>query len=148
MRTHEGNEWLYVLSGKLRLILGDRDITINAGEVAEFDTRIPHWFGPADDQPAEILSLLSRTANTCTSAPPQHPRPRRTERAGPDLTGSSEQLQPRYQPPGTCSRIRAPPLDTPASQPRMHPVKLAGYQLGKHKCMNRTERYARNTRQI
>ena len=60
MRTHEGNEWLYVLSGKLRLILGDRDITINAGEVAEFDTRIPHWFGPADDQPAEILSLLSR----------------------------------------------------------------------------------------
>ena len=42
-----------------RLILGDRDITFNAGEVAEFDTRIPHWFGPADDQPAEILSLLS-----------------------------------------------------------------------------------------
>ena len=59
MRTHEGYEWLYVLSGKLRLILGDRDIIINAGEAAEFDTRIPHWFGPADDQPAEILSLLS-----------------------------------------------------------------------------------------
>jgi len=39
--------------------LGGRDITVNAGEVAEFDTRIPHWFGPADDQPAEILSLLS-----------------------------------------------------------------------------------------
>ena len=59
MRTHEGYEWLYVLSGRLRLILGGREITINAGEVAEFDTRIPHWFGPADDQPAEILSLLS-----------------------------------------------------------------------------------------
>ncbi len=59
MRTHEGFEWLYVLSGKLRLILGDRDITINTGEVAAFDTRIPHWFGPADDQPAEIVSLLS-----------------------------------------------------------------------------------------
>ena len=59
MRIHEGYEWLYVLSGKLRLILGGRDITLNAGEVAEFDTRIPHWFGPADDQPAEILSLLS-----------------------------------------------------------------------------------------
>ena len=59
MRIHEGYKWLYVLSGKLRLILGGRDITLNAGEVAEFDTRIPHWFGPADDQPAEILSLLS-----------------------------------------------------------------------------------------
>ena len=30
MRTHEGYEWLYVLSGRLRLILGGRDITINA----------------------------------------------------------------------------------------------------------------------
>jgi quercetin dioxygenase-like cupin family protein len=59
MRVHEGNEWLYVLSGKLRLILGGRDITINAGEVAEFKTRIRHWFGSADDQPVEILSLLS-----------------------------------------------------------------------------------------
>ena len=59
MRTHEGSEWLYVLSGRLRLILGDRDVTINVGEAAEFDTRIPHWFGPADDHPVEVLSLLS-----------------------------------------------------------------------------------------
>ena len=28
------------------------------GEVAEFDTRPPHWFGPAGDEPVEILSLL------------------------------------------------------------------------------------------
>ena len=63
MRIHEGYEWLYVLSGRLRLILGGRHITLNAGEVAEFDTSIPHWFGPANDQPAEILSLLSGHSN-------------------------------------------------------------------------------------
>jgi transcriptional regulator with XRE-family HTH domain len=57
LRTHEGYEWLYVLSGRMRLILGDNDITMEPGEVAEFDTRLPHWFGPADDQPIEILSL-------------------------------------------------------------------------------------------
>jgi mannose-6-phosphate isomerase-like protein (cupin superfamily) len=57
LRTHEGHEWLYVLSGRMRLILADHDITLEAGEVAEFDTRLPHWFGPADDQPIEILSL-------------------------------------------------------------------------------------------
>jgi transcriptional regulator with XRE-family HTH domain len=57
LRTHEGYEWLYVLSGRMRLILGDNDITLEPGEVAEFDTRLPHWFGPADDQPIEILSL-------------------------------------------------------------------------------------------
>ena len=60
LRTHEGHEWLYVLSGQLRLILGDHDITMGPGEVAEFDTGLPHWFGPAGDQPVEILSLLGR----------------------------------------------------------------------------------------
>src|SRR5581483_409311 len=29
------------------------------GEVAEFDTRMPHWFGPAGGEPVEILSVHS-----------------------------------------------------------------------------------------
>lgn len=60
IRVHAGYEWLYVLSGRMRLILGDRDLTLDAGEVAEFDTAIPHWFGSAGDGPAEVLSLLNR----------------------------------------------------------------------------------------
>jgi transcriptional regulator with XRE-family HTH domain len=60
LRTHEGYEWLYVLSGQLRLILGDHDVTMSAGEVAEFDTALPHWFGAAGDRSVEILSILSR----------------------------------------------------------------------------------------
>lgn len=57
LRTHPGHEWLYVLSGEMRLILGEHDLTLRAGEVAEFDTRLPHWFGPAGDEPVEILSV-------------------------------------------------------------------------------------------
>ena len=57
LRTHKGFEWLYVLSGQMRLIVGGNDITMRPGEVAEFDTKLPHWFGPADDQPIEVLSL-------------------------------------------------------------------------------------------
>jgi transcriptional regulator with XRE-family HTH domain len=57
LRTHDGYEWLYVLSGRMRLILGEHDITMGPGEVAEFDTRLPHWFGPASDEPVEILSV-------------------------------------------------------------------------------------------
>jgi transcriptional regulator with XRE-family HTH domain len=60
LRTHEGNEWLYVLSGELRLLLGGHDIIMKAGEVAEFDTQVPHWFGAAGNRPVEILSLLGR----------------------------------------------------------------------------------------
>src|SRR3712207_6085911 len=57
LRTHPGYEWLYVVSGEMRLILGEHDLTMRAGEVAEFDTRLPHWFGPAGDEPVEILSV-------------------------------------------------------------------------------------------
>ncbi|MCP3802054.1 XRE family transcriptional regulator [Allokutzneria sp. A3M-2-11 16] len=57
-RTHEGYEWFYVLSGRLRLVLGEHDVVMRTGEAAEFDTRVPHWFGCAGDRPAEILSLF------------------------------------------------------------------------------------------
>jgi transcriptional regulator with XRE-family HTH domain len=59
LRTHAGYEWLYVLTGEMRLILGEHDITMQPGEVAEFDTRVPHWFGPIADEPVEILSVHS-----------------------------------------------------------------------------------------
>ncbi|MFF6957903.1 helix-turn-helix domain-containing protein [Streptomyces sp. NPDC088197] len=59
-RTHEGYEWIYVLSGRLRLLLADKDLELRAGEAAEFDTRLPHWFGPAGDETVEVLSLFGR----------------------------------------------------------------------------------------
>ncbi|MEZ0077154.1 helix-turn-helix domain-containing protein [Planotetraspora sp. GP83] len=57
-RTHEGYEWLYVLSGKLRLVLAEHDVILKSGEAAEFDTRVPHWFGSTGDAPVEVLSLF------------------------------------------------------------------------------------------
>ncbi|MEV0124031.1 XRE family transcriptional regulator [Streptomyces sp. NPDC050703] len=57
-QTHEGYEWLYVLSGRLRLILGDHDVLLGPGEAAEFDTRVPHWFGATSEGGAEFLSLF------------------------------------------------------------------------------------------
>ncbi len=59
-RTHEGYEWLYVLSGRMRLVLGNQDLVLTPGEVAEFDTTTPHWFGSTGDGPAEVLSLFGR----------------------------------------------------------------------------------------
>ncbi|WP_307797411.1 helix-turn-helix domain-containing protein [Actinomadura barringtoniae] len=58
--THEGYEWLYVLSGKLRLILAEHDLVLKPGEAAEFDCRVPHAFYSADDKPVEVLSLFGR----------------------------------------------------------------------------------------
>jgi transcriptional regulator with XRE-family HTH domain len=59
-RTHEGYEWLYVLNGRLRVVLGEHDFVLAPGEAAEFDTRVPHWFGAADAEPVEFLSLFGR----------------------------------------------------------------------------------------
>jgi transcriptional regulator with XRE-family HTH domain len=59
-QTHEGYEWMYVLNGRLRLVLGEHDLVLEPGEAAEFDTRVPHWFGAADAQPVEFLSLFGQ----------------------------------------------------------------------------------------
>jgi transcriptional regulator with XRE-family HTH domain len=57
-QIHEGYEWMYVLNGRLRLLLGDLDIVMRPGEVAEFDTHTPHWFGSANQRPVELLVLF------------------------------------------------------------------------------------------
>jgi len=55
--VHEGHDWLYVLDGRMRLILGEDDLVIEAGEAVEFTTLTPHWFG-AIDGPVEAIALL------------------------------------------------------------------------------------------
>ena len=57
-QTHEGFEWLYVLNGRLRLVTGERDLTLPPGEAAEFDTSLPHWLGSADGGVVELLILF------------------------------------------------------------------------------------------
>jgi transcriptional regulator with XRE-family HTH domain len=68
-RTHDGFEWLYVLSGRMRLILGDQDLVLGTGEAAEFDTQVPHWFGSTGEGPAEVCPSSVVPANACWSGP-------------------------------------------------------------------------------
>jgi len=57
-QSHEGYEWLYILSGRLRLLLGERDLLLVPGEAAEFDTHVPHAFANPGPGPAEVLTLF------------------------------------------------------------------------------------------
>ena len=57
MRVHPGRDWFTVLSGTVKLLLGERTILVEAGQAAEFSTMIPHAFG-AHDGPAEILCIF------------------------------------------------------------------------------------------
>jgi transcriptional regulator with XRE-family HTH domain len=65
-RAHDGYEWIYVLSGHMRFVLGDQDWVLGPGEVASFDTKVPHWFGSTGDEPAEILSIFGRPGERMT----------------------------------------------------------------------------------
>jgi transcriptional regulator with XRE-family HTH domain len=69
-RAHDGHEWIYVLSGHMRLVLGDQDWVLEPGEVAAFDTRVPHWFGSTGDEPVEILSIFGRPGERMTVRTP------------------------------------------------------------------------------
>jgi hypothetical protein len=41
------------------LFLADRELVLEPGEAAEFDTRLPHALMAADDAPAEVISIFS-----------------------------------------------------------------------------------------
>jgi transcriptional regulator with XRE-family HTH domain len=57
--SHDGWEWLCVLYGRLWLALGDRDLVLKAGDVAEFDTRTPHAVANAGPGgPVEYLIMF------------------------------------------------------------------------------------------
>ncbi len=58
-RVHDGYEWLYVLSGRLRLRLGDDEHILTRGEAAEFDTRTPHAIAAVGPKPAQVLSIFN-----------------------------------------------------------------------------------------
>jgi transcriptional regulator with XRE-family HTH domain len=57
VRVHPGREWFTVLSGTVRLQLGERTILVEAGDAAEFSTMVPHAIG-AHDGPVEILTIF------------------------------------------------------------------------------------------
>lgn len=66
-RAHEGYEWLYVLSGRMRVIVGDKDTVLGPSEAIEFDTQVPHWFGSTGTAVAEVLSIFGRPGERAAS---------------------------------------------------------------------------------
>ena len=58
-RVHPGHDWFFVVSGRVSLLLGEREITVEAGEAAEFSTMTPHAIS-ALDGPAELLMIFNR----------------------------------------------------------------------------------------
>lgn len=58
-RVHPGHDWFFVIEGRVRLLLGDREILVETGEAAEFATMTPHAFA-ASDGPSELIMIFDR----------------------------------------------------------------------------------------
>ena len=58
-RVHPGHDWFFVLEGRVRLSLGDREVTVETGEAAEFSTMTPHSFAAVDGR-AELIAIFDR----------------------------------------------------------------------------------------
>lgn len=77
VRVHPGEEWLYVLQGRLRLRLGDTTYTLEAGDSAHFDSLTPHRIAAADRLGTDLLfvhTLLQSPATAlCLGGTPHSP---------------------------------------------------------------------------
>lgn len=58
-QVHPGHDWFFVLAGRVRLLLGAREIIVEAGQAAEFSTMTPHAC-EALDGPAELIMIFDR----------------------------------------------------------------------------------------
>jgi len=64
---HEGEEWLYVLSGRLQLCVGDREYELETGDAAHFDSRQPHRLNALDGHEAEVILVACPIPTTLIS---------------------------------------------------------------------------------
>jgi transcriptional regulator with XRE-family HTH domain len=73
-QVHPGRDWFYVLEGTARLLLGEREHLVRAGQAAEFRTMTPHWIAGYGG-PVEILMIFDHHGEEAHLRP--HERPSR-----------------------------------------------------------------------
>ena len=67
-QVHPGRDWFYVLEGTARLVLGEREHLVEAGQAAEFDTMTPHAIS-GHGRAVEILTIFDRHGEQAHLAP-------------------------------------------------------------------------------
>jgi len=63
LSVHEGEEFIYVLDGKMKIRLGDYTDTLDPGDSIYFKCTTPHHVTCAEGEPAKILAVMY-TGNT------------------------------------------------------------------------------------
>jgi quercetin dioxygenase-like cupin family protein len=77
---HEGEEWVYVLAGKVRLALGEKIYELAHGDAAHFDSRIPHRLSAIGGKNAEVIVVACPLPEALDPYPGQRIRQKRAIR--------------------------------------------------------------------
>lgn len=56
---HPGQEFIYILSGKIKYLFGDEEYFVEAGDSLYFNANVPHGAVPQKGEKVEYLSILS-----------------------------------------------------------------------------------------
>lgn len=77
---HEGEEWVYVLAGAVRLALGEKTYELASGDAAHFDSRIPHRLSAMGEKDAEVIVVACPIAEALDPYPGKRFRQKRAIR--------------------------------------------------------------------
>ena len=58
LSSHEGEEFIYVLSGKIKVNYGREEQILSQGDSIYYDSIVEHLVSAADDQAAKILAVV------------------------------------------------------------------------------------------
>ena len=58
LSTHEGEEFIFVLKGKVKIIYGKEQHILNVGDSIYYDSIVDHLVSAVDDQPAQIVAVV------------------------------------------------------------------------------------------
>lgn len=58
LSSHEGEEFIYVLSGAIEVVYGKKSFTVKQGQSIYYDSIVPHHLHAAGTDPARILAVI------------------------------------------------------------------------------------------
>jgi len=71
-QVHPGRDWIYVIEGTARLLLGEREYLVETGQAADFDCMTPHWIAGYKG-PVELLAIFDHHGERAHLHGAEHP---------------------------------------------------------------------------
>ena len=56
--SHDGQEFDYILSGSMHIVIGKNDLILNPGDSVYYDSHTPHAMEAAGDEPVQFLAIV------------------------------------------------------------------------------------------